>query len=180
MSLPNQLCVLRMLLLPAIVATLVYYDPSRDWLRLLAFGLFAFGALTDALDGIIARSTQQESQLGALLDPIADKLLIVGTLIACSVIDALPAWMRVPAWFNLIVISRDVLVVIGALVFYLVQGKWGLRPNFLGKLASALQMMVIPAVLLGWPVRDVIILAAASVTVASGINYLLLGRRLLT
>jgi len=180
MSLPNKLSVLRILLVPAIVATLVYYHPERDWLRLLAFGLFVFGALTDALDGIIARSTRQSSQLGALLDPIADKLLILGTLIACSTIHGLPEWMRIPAWFNLVVISRDVLVIIGALVVFVTQGRWGLQPDQLGKCATFSQMLVIPAVLLHWPIREEIILGASVFTLLSAVSYVRLGLRLLS
>jgi CDP-diacylglycerol--glycerol-3-phosphate 3-phosphatidyltransferase len=179
-SLPNKLSVLRILLVPAIVATLVYYEPQRDWLRLVAFGLFLLAALSDALDGIIARTTQQESQLGALLDPIADKLLILGTLIACSNIDSLPEWMRIPAWFNLIVISRDALVLIGALVLFMTCGRWGLRPDQFGKWATFSQMMVIPAVMLHWPIREPIILAASALTLLSAISYLRLGLRLLS
>ena len=75
---------------------------------------FAYFALLIGGGGMLARAWEQQSTLGRMLDPIADKMLILGTLIACSVIDALPHWLRIPAWFSLIVISRDALVVIGA------------------------------------------------------------------
>ena len=178
MGLPNQLSVLRILLVPGIIASLVYYSPEHDWLRLLALGLFVFGMVTDALDGFIARTQGLSSQLGALLDPIADKILIVGTLLGCSSIKALPEWMHIPAWFNLIVLTRDALVLLGALVVFLMQGRWGLRPDLLGKFTTVAQMLVIPTVMLHWPVKDQVILTASILTTLSAVSYLRLALRL--
>ena len=181
MSLANKISLVRILLVPGIVAALLYYHPERDWLRLLAFGLFVIGMATDAVDGFIARSQQHPSQLGTLLDPIADKLLILSTLISCSLIKGLPGWMRIPAWFNLIVISRDVIVVIGSVVMLMILGRWNVRPSRLGKWATFTQMLVIPIVLLKLSALKLPLLAAAAVlTVCSAIGYIRLGVRDLT
>ncbi|HEX9780352.1 MAG TPA: CDP-alcohol phosphatidyltransferase family protein [bacterium] len=179
MSLPNKLSVLRILLVPGVVASLVYYHPSRDWLRWVAFALFAAGMVSDALDGMLARARREHSELGALLDPIADKLLILATLISCAAIEGLPASMRVPAWFNLIVISRDVILVTGVLLLFAIQGRWRVAPTRLGKWTTGVQMLVIPTVLLGLPVKTPLIAAASVLTVCSGISYVRLGLRML-
>jgi len=179
MSLANKISILRILLVPGIVASLVYYHPDRDGLRFLALGLFVVGMVSDALDGFIARTQGQQSQLGTLLDPIADKLLILATLISCSVIRGLPVWMRVPAWFNLLVISRDVLLVTGSIVIFAMQGRWHVTPSRLGKWATFAQMLVIPTVLLGLPAKVPLLMAAAILTVVSAVSYIRLGIRVL-
>jgi len=177
MSLANKISILRILLVPPIVVSLVYYHPDRDWLRWLAFCLFVIGMVSDALDGFIARSQNQQSQLGTLLDPIADKLLILGTLITCSAVHGLPDSMRVPAWFNVIVISRDVLLVTGAVVLFAMQGRWSVQPSYLGKWATFSQMVVITTVLLGLPFKMPVIIVAALLTVSSGFIYVRLAFR---
>lgn len=179
MSLPNQISIGRLLLVPGIVACLIYYHPSRDWLRFVALGLFALGIVSDALDGFLARLQRQQTELGALLDPVADKALILGTLISCSVIHGLPDWMRIPAWFNLLVISRDALLVVGSVILFAMKGRWQVRPSWLGKTTTVAQMLVIPAVLLGWPVRTPLIIIAAILTVLSGLGYIRMGVRAL-
>ena len=179
MSLATKISILRILLAPGIIASLVYYHPDRGGLRFLALGLFVVGMVSDALDGFIARAHGQQSQLGTLLDPIADKFLILSALISCSVIRGLPSWMRIPAWFNLIVITRDALLVTGTLVIFLLQGQWRVRPSRLGKWATFGQMLVIPMVLLGLPLAVPVIFIAAALTVMSAIHYVRVGIRVL-
>ena len=179
MNLPNKVSIFRILLVPGIIASLVYYHPERDGLRFLALGLFLIGIASDAIDGFLARLQHQQTELGTLLDPIADKFLILGALISCSIIHGLPAWMRVPAWFNLIVISRDVLLVAGTIVLFLIRGRWSVQPSRLGKWTTFVQMLVIPAVLLGLPVKLPLIAVAALLTVLSAIHYVRMGIRVL-
>jgi len=179
-DLANKISIFRVLLVPGIIASLVYYNPERDGLRFVALGLFVVAMISDALDGYVARARNQESQLGTMLDPIADKILILGTLITCSVVRGLPEWMRIPAWFNIVVISRDVLLITGTLVIFAVQGKWHIRPSRLGKWATFLQMLVIPTLLLGLPIRDPLIVLAAILTVLSVVSYLRFGIRVLS
>lgn len=179
MSLANKISILRILLVPGIVASLIYYHPERDGLRFVALGLFLVGMATDALDGFIARIQNQQSQLGTLLDPIADKMLILGTLISCSVIRGLPDTMRIPAWFNLLVITRDVLIVSGTVVIFAMQGQWRVEPSRLGKWATFAQMLVIPIVLLALPAKTPLLMAAALLTVLSAVNYIRFGIRVL-
>ena len=181
MSLPNKISIFRILLAPAIVACLVYYHPDRDWLRFLALGLFVVGIASDAVDGFLARVHRQQTELGTLLDPIADKSLILSALISCSVVHGLPAWMRIPAWFNLLVISRDVLIVAGTIVLFAMKGDWNVKPSWVGKSTTVAQMLVIPTLLLGSPpaVTQPLLLTAALLTVLSAISYVRTGIRLL-
>lgn len=179
MSAANKLSIFRILLVPGIIACLVYYHSERDVLRFVAVGLFLVGMVTDAADGFIARRQNQQTELGTLLDPIADKFLILSTLISCSIIRGLPDWMRVPAWFNLVVISRDVLVVAGSGLLFVVKGRWNVQPSRLGKWATFLQMLVIPTVLLGLPMKLPLILIASTLTLLSAATYVRVGVRLL-
>lgn len=179
MSLANKISIFRILLVPGIVASLVYYHPSRDALRFLTLFLFSIGIISDAVDGFIARSQNQESQLGTLLDPIADKCLILGTLISLSAIHGLPPWMRIPAWFNLIVISRDAILLAGAVVMFVMTNRWSIQPSRLGKWTTAMQMAVVMAVLLGLPIRGPLLAVAAALTIASGMHYIRVGVRVL-
>ncbi len=171
MNLANKISIIRIFLVPAIVASLVYYHPERDALRFVTCWLFLLGIASDAVDGFIARSQGQASQLGTLLDPIADKCLILGTLISLSAIHGLPEWMRVPAWFNLIVISRDAILLTGAAVLFIMKGRWTVQPSSLGKWTTALQMAVVLCVLLRLQVREPLLVIAAGFTIVSGLNY---------
>jgi len=177
MSLANKISIFRILLVPGFIACLVYYHPTRDWLRFVALALFAIGIISDAVDGYIARAHKQQTELGTLLDPIADKTLILGALISCSAIHGLPEWMRVPAWFNLIVISRDVLLISGTMVLFAIKGRWNVSPSRVGKWTTCAQMLVIPAVLLGLPAAQWLIIAAAALTVLSAATYIRSGIR---
>jgi len=181
MSLANKISLCRILLAPCLVASLVYYTPARDGLRYLTLGLFLVGILSDALDGFVARSKGQQSQLGILLDPIADKLLIVSMLISLSTIRALPDWMRIPAWFNLIVFSRDALLVAGTILIFAFTGKIAVKTSWLGKWTIAVQMGVVLAVLLKCPaeLKTPLLVIAAGLTVLSAIGYIRAGTRLL-
>ena len=179
MGLANKISIFRILLVPCLVALLLYYRPEHDHLRYFCVALFFLGMLTDAADGFIARSQRQQSQLGTILDPIADKLLILSVLISLSTIRAIPEWMRIPAWFNLIVISRDAILVFGTMLLFAFTGKLTVQPSPLGKVTVVAQMLVIPIVLLKLPVKAEALMIAAMLTVLSGIGYIRKGSQLL-
>ena len=180
MSLANKISLFRILLAPLFVASLLYYHPDRDGLRYVSLALFLIGILSDALDGFVARSKSQQSKLGAVLDPVADKFLILSALISLSTIHGLPTWMRLPAWFNLIVISRDALIIVGTLLLFLFTGKVTVQPSRVGKWAVAMQMCEVPTVLLRWPIQHPLLLVAATLTVCSGIAYVRHGVQLIS
>ena len=126
----NQLTILRMLLIPAFVILLMY--GYRGW-ALVTF--FAAG-ITDLLDGLIARWTGQKTTLGAWLDPMADKLLLVTMFVMLTLPDIGSA-NRLPLWFTVLVISRDVAIVLTVAVVNLAVGPRTFRPSIFGKIATA-------------------------------------------
>ncbi len=178
-TLATRFTLFRILLVPCFVACLIYYRPDRDYLRWAAFFLFMGGVLSDGLDGLIARSLSQHSSLGKVLDPLADKLLLLTAFISCSVLETLPEFFRIPPWITILVISRDLMIVIGACVIFLLTQHLEIKPSRLGKTTTFFQMLTILSVLLGLPIRSLLWNAAALLTVASGVGYLQYGSRLL-
>ena len=169
-TLANQLTLLRMLLIPAFVLLVVYGE--FGWALLV----FVVAGLTDALDGLIARLTGQKSELGAWLDPAADKLLLVTTFIVLTLPD-IGLVNRVPVWLTILVISRDVGIVLTVAIVNLASGPRTFRPSLLGKAATAWFIVTCVVVMLyNWrqqtsPVVDVFIWTSLAITLASGIDY---------
>jgi cardiolipin synthase len=130
----NQLTILRMLLIPAFVILLLY--GHRGW----ALTTFLIAALTDLLDGLIARATGQKTTLGAWLDPMADKLLLV-TMFVVLTLPGMGFANRLPVWFTVLVISRDVAIVSTVAVINLAVGPKTFRPSIFGKIATATYIM---------------------------------------
>ena len=130
----NQLTILRMLLIPAFVILLLY--GHRGW----ALIVFLTAGITDLLDGLIARAAGQKTDLGAWLDPMADKLLLVTMFIVLTLPDIGSA-NRLPLWFTILVISRDVAIVATAAVINLAVGPRTFRPSIFGKLATAIYIV---------------------------------------
>jgi len=126
----NQLTITRMLLIPAFVILLVY--GYRGW----ALVTFLAAALTDLFDGLIARMTGQKTTLGAWLDPMADKLLLVTMFVMLTLPDV-GSPNRLPLWFTVLVISRDICIVATVAVFNLAVGRRTFRPSMFGKVATA-------------------------------------------
>ena len=126
----NQLTILRMLLIPPFVILLFY--GYRGW----ALITFLTAGLTDLLDGLIARATGQKTTLGAWLDPMADKLLIV-TMFVMLTLPNIGSANQLPLWFTVLVISRDVAIVLTVAVVNLAVGPRTFRPSIFGKIATA-------------------------------------------
>ena len=171
--LPNAICVARMLLGLPVAATLLAGE--YRWTLLL----FAVAAISDGLDGWLAKHFGWTSALGKLLDPIADKVLLVSVYLTL-------AWVGlVPAWLAMSVVLRDVIIVAGAIAYRLLIGPVTGRPTPVSKLNTVLQLLLVPAVIASaiWrasPPALVIALGAAAfvTTVASGIDYVLTYARL--
>ena len=130
----NQLTLTRMLLIPAFVILLVY--GYRGW----ALITFLAAGLTDLFDGLIARRSGQKTTLGAWLDPMADKLLLVTMFVMLTLPDIGSA-NRLPLWFTVLVISRDIAIVLTVAVVNLAVGRRTFRPSIYGKIATALYIM---------------------------------------
>ncbi|MBU1887935.1 MAG: CDP-diacylglycerol--glycerol-3-phosphate 3-phosphatidyltransferase [Candidatus Omnitrophica bacterium] len=177
MNLANKITIFRILLIPFFIASVLYYGEARPYFRFVALALFALAALTDAIDGGIARSRGQITELGIVLDPVADKLLIASAFISLSVTKNLPPDLRIPAWVVLIVLTRDIIIVLGSVIIYFLKGNVAIKPSFLGKATTFFQMIAILAILTVFRSHGSFVYPAAFFTILSGIDYIWRGSR---
>ena len=169
MSLPNYITFLRILLVPFFFTELMSYESGQEHHRWLALVLFAIATLTDALDGFLARMTHSRTELGTFLDPLADKLLLVSGYLALLAVEALP--YRPPLWITVTIVFRDIMIIGGLILIYLLSGKVHVQPNFLGKCTTAAQMLTLIAILLKWPYSFLLWNVTAVLTIASFFVY---------
>ncbi len=171
-TLPNILTIARILLLPFFATSLIYGNYQY------ALILFFAAAITDVLDGLIARITKQVTDFGSILDPVADKFLLITSFIVMTVYG----W--IPKWLTITVISRDIIVVTGWLILYFVTDNKKVEPSVLGKAANFLQICLIALVLISINIQNVslvsesYLIAVAVITAASGITYIYKGLKI--
>jgi CDP-diacylglycerol--glycerol-3-phosphate 3-phosphatidyltransferase len=152
MTTANKITILRMLFIPVFVVETIYYVRTGNELhRLVAILAFALTAILDGVDGYIARHYKQISELGKILDPLADKLLLVSGIVLLSFNNE-PYLRQIPLWLTGTIIGRDLLLGIGAVVIHLVVGKIAVRPRLTGKIATVFQMLTVVWILLRWDV----------------------------
>jgi len=172
LTVPNMLSLLRIILIPIFIY--LYIDGERD----LALGVLFLASITDLLDGIIARAFNQKSRIGYILDPLADKLLMDSTYILFT-IRALPLTIFVPKWLTITIVSRDIFLVIGASLLTLMYPDRILKPHWLGKLTTTVQIIVAILVLFAnvtkmeIPGMLILFWITAGVTIISGFYYIL-------
>jgi len=172
MTVPNILTLLRILLTPVLVWLLL--DNRFGW----AFIVFVLAGITDGLDGLIARVLHQRSRLGAYLDPLADKLLLVSSFILLGHQGILPNWVTI------IVVSRDAMIVLGILTLMFHQVPVEIKPSVLSKITTLVQLITVMTTLMAafLPVPrfslQALFALTALLTVASGLHYILLALRL--
>ncbi len=172
MTTANKITILRILLVPFFALHLLYYSHTGDELhRFLAILAFAIAAISDGVDGYLARHYNQRSELGAILDPLADKLLLVVGLVLLT-LDHHPHLTPIPLYLVVTTFSRDVIILLGMVVIHYACGKVIVRPHAIGKIATVLQMITIAWVLLKWTPSAAGILAAAA-ALCTGISGLL-------
>lgn len=179
MTTANKVTILRILLVPFFVVEVLYYvNTASELHRLLALVSFAVASICDGVDGYIARHYNQKSELGAILDPLADKLLLVSGVVVLS-FDHGPQLERIPLWLTGTIIGRDVVLALGLLVIYITVGKVSVRPRIMGKIATVLQMASVLWILLKWPshLLNYVVLGAAICTGFSGVLYVFDGMR---
>jgi cardiolipin synthase len=173
MNLANRITILRIILIPFFIAAIAY---SRMDIALVCFAL---AVISDGVDGFIARTMNQKTQLGTILDPMADKLLLMSAFICLAVVRSIPDALRLPPYVPIIVISRDAFIVLGSIVVFFIKGDVEIRPSMAGKVTTFFQMMTIASVLVRFKYSYVVWNIAVLLTIASGIGYLLQGSRML-
>ncbi len=164
-NIANQITILRVLLAPVYIIMLLYgfIVPA-----LVIF--FALGA-SDAVDGFVARRTGQVTFLGTILDPLADKLILIASFLSLSFLGLIPAWLTI------VVVSRDILIVTGSLVLKVFSGSVAVTPSLLGKWTTGLQLLTVFWVL--WfnfletrpPLMAPLLGLTVAATLASGLHY---------
>ena len=176
MTTANKITILRILLIPFFVVEVLYFvETGNELHRLLAIISFAMAAILDGVDGYVARHFNQWSELGTVLDPLADKLLLVSGIVVLS-FDHAPRLAVIPLWLTGTIIGRDLLPGIGAVTVRLTVGKITVRPRLTGKIATVLQMAVVLWILLKWTAPHAeclkyISVAAGWFTGVSGLFY---------
>jgi cardiolipin synthase len=135
-----------MALIPVFVSLLFYQK------FILALVVFVVAGITDGLDGLFARRFHQQSPLGRILDPIADKMMLVTSFVVLSMRSVypvpIPRHLPIPFWVTITVISRDVFILVGAAAINMVTGFRGFQPSSLGKVSTVIQIVTVAAVIL--------------------------------
>jgi len=166
MTIPNLITSIRIILVPIFVIYLIN-DKILD-----ALVVFVVAGLSDAADGFIARVFDQKSKLGTYLDPLADKILLVTAFVVLAVMDLIPPWLTV------VVISRDVLILLGVLILFLNGTDFTVRPSFLSKMTTCIQLGTVFVVLSkGYfhffsQISGYLFWIAGLLTISSGLHYM--------
>src|SRR2546429_4884432 len=189
MTTANKITVARVLMIPAFVTMAIYYGQSiqrhepLEWQRFTAIAIFVLAAVSDGLDGYIARRYKQRSALGAILDPIADKGLLLSGIITLSISnwsEVDPEYGRFPAWFPVLVITRDAVILVGAgILHYFIGNKMRVKPSWTGKVATVCQMCAIAWVMLQLRFLPLwfVVIVAGIFSLTFGVVFLFVGVR---
>ncbi|CAH1667223.1 CDP-alcohol phosphatidyltransferase family protein [Chelatococcus asaccharovorans] len=167
MTLPNIITIARLLLVPVVIAMIV----AGRWQT--AFVLFVVAGVSDAVDGFIARRFNMKTELGAYIDALADKALLVSIYVSLAIVGVLPGWLAI------LVVSRDVMILMAVIVSWLLRRPVEIRPLIVSKLNTGTQLALAAVVLgsrgfgLDWGVLiDILTIGVACLTVASAGAYL--------
>ncbi|MEW6087269.1 MAG: CDP-alcohol phosphatidyltransferase family protein [bacterium] len=156
----------RILLIPVFIISLVNYIGGDDKYRIFAIILFSIASISDFADGFIAKIFNQETELGRFLDPIADKLLLVSAFVMLVIVNLIPVWVVI------VVITRDVIILFGCVIIYLILDDIEIRPRILSKITTCLQMITIFFVLIKNPYARYFWFVTALITTISGLDYI--------
>jgi CDP-diacylglycerol--glycerol-3-phosphate 3-phosphatidyltransferase len=185
MTLANKITFVRLFCIPFFVLLLIYYNRGvihgepNDLLRIAASVLFIVTFLSDALDGYVARSRNQITHLGTIIDPLADKALLLSALILLSRASPGSYQVHLPIWFVWLVISRDCMLVTGAILIHVTVGAVAVKPRISGKLTTFFQTLLIVWILTNLHESHFPLLlgTAALLTIVSGTHYFIDGVR---
>lgn len=172
MNIANKISTFRILSVPFFIASLLYYSPQRDFLRFIALAIFSLAVISDAVDGYFARKNKEKTQAGLVLDPLADKLLLISAFICLYFIEGFPLKIKFPLWVILVVISRDTIILLGAMLIYIIKNNLEIYPTRWGKLTTFFQMASVIAVLLQLSFSFFFWVLATFFTIISGIDYI--------
>ncbi len=176
-TLANLLTLVRLMLIPAFAALILYNDLRT------ALWVFLVAGITDVLDGFVARYFRQSTPLGTILDPMADKLLVITAFVLLTLPDR--GYRPIPLWLTIAIISRDVFIVLGALTLFIVTGFRRFRPSIPGKIHTTIQVLTVAFVLAAntWgsfsELLPYLYAVSFAITIFSGVHYIYHAARLL-
>lgn len=171
LTLANKITILRIILVPVFIAVVLYYHPERDYYRWIALGLFICSAGLDLLDGYIARRNHEFTRIGALLDPLADKLLLISAFITLYFTGLQFPFIHFPIWLVVGVISRDAILLLGTIVIHMAQCELIIKPHILGKLSTLFQVLCVIGMLVQIPNSFFLWPITLMLTIISGLFY---------
>ena len=169
---------MRLLLTPAFVVSVIYHVEGNVFLSNLPLIIFIIAIITDAVDGFIARKYNQITSLGVLLDPLADKFLLIASFITLSFLTYGPAGPRIPPWGLIIVLTRDLFILTGAAIIYFMLGYVEFKPSALGKITTFFQMVTVLGILIHFEYSYILWTLTAFFTVISGMHYFVRANRI--
>ena len=167
MTLANKITIVRILLIPVIIIGML--QGQMMWV----YALLAFSLLTDMLDGLAARLRGERTRLGAFLDPLADKLLLTSVYMTLTYLGIVETWIFV------VIFSRDLLIVLGWAVIFILTGSSSIQPRPLGKSTTAVQGVTALACMIAIPepVKTALLAATVAFTIASAVDYVRIGEK---
>lgn len=151
MSFADKVTILRILLIPIFVSFLFYFDEKHLYLKYVLLGVFGLAVLTDYFDGLVARIKKEKSEIGQVIDPLADKLLLLTAFISLYALrKSLPLSSNIPLWVVLVIVSRDLIILLGVMLLYFLKIEIPIAPSMWGKFTTFFQMLTVL-----WVIADI-------------------------
>jgi CDP-diacylglycerol--glycerol-3-phosphate 3-phosphatidyltransferase len=168
----NKITILRILCIPAFIVSVLYYSSAQDYLKTVALAIFLFATVSDVVDGYIARKFNQSTRIGALLDPLADKLLLMSAFVCLLIKRADFGEVQLPFWLLVVVISRDVILLLGSVILHIINNQMTITPTLAGKLTTFFQVLVIFGIFFQWTWSFYLWGAVLVLSVATTVDYI--------
>jgi len=169
-TLANRITLFRLFLVPVFAGLIISYTREQPWLRHAALVVYILAAVSDAVDGFVARAYNQKTKLGTILDPMADKLMINIGFVVMAVNDNFQ--YHIPYWFPVVILLRDAMIVVGAYLINEFYGPVRVRPRITGKLTTLFQMSLVIAVLLELAIAPHLMVITLVISAISYIDYM--------
>jgi len=181
MNFADRLSLLRIILIPVFVSLLFYFNSQHIYLRYAIISVFGIAVLSDFFDGLVARIKHEKSDIGQVIDPLADKLLMLSAFISFYALrNSLPLKFNIPLWVVLVVVSRDLVILLGVAMLHFLKIEVPITPSIWGKFTTFFQMLTILSVLFNFFLSSFIWTTAVIVTLISGGEYFLRGVKVIS
>jgi cardiolipin synthase (CMP-forming) len=179
MTFANKVTLFRIISIPFFIGALLFYTPQHPELKSLALGLFLLAIVSDVIDGYLARTRREKTKAGAILDPLADKALLLTAFIFLYRMSKTYLLVPLPLWVMLVVVSRDAIILVGSAIILVANKNIEIKPTLWGKLTTFFQMLTIITIILELRWAPVAWWIAVIFTIFSGIDYMRKGINIL-